>query len=896
MTDLAGQREARSRILPRMFTSRSFSSNQQRRDLGLRSLLWLVALPLLACRSDQSIQPEPVRAPALPSVLARLPFVSPLLAGASTSPARAIDRDGFVVEGQATPAPGPAPGRRLRTTDRPTRVELGALASDAMRVMTTGAGWLSLRRQGARAQAGRVEGGVVVYADAFPGADALVVSKDGGVEELVLARGPETRMVYEVDLPAGWALAEHRKLGLVEVRDERGAARLRVWANKAWDATGTEVPVHAEVKGREIALRVEGKARWPVVVDPFFVGTANMVATRVHHTATKLDDGKVLVVGGARESFRKVAEVYDPASETFTAGAAEMIFPRRFHTATRLGDGKVLLAGGGSEALDSGSLGAQPTAEVYDPVSGEFSAAPSMSLPRVFHTATLLPDGRVLIAGGRSNTNATSTATDSVEVYDPEAGAFSVLPAKMSSARARHTATLLKDGQVLLAGGFDGFGHSSTADRFDPSSGAFTGVSMLAKRGQHAAERLSDGRVLIAGGRGDQGALRSAELYDPASGQFSPSGAVLPSDRLIFKANRLDDGRVFISPGGGEKPDDRVYLYEPASDRFSPVGGATMLGCLESEATTLDDGKILLSGGLVSGEETATAEVFSPAERFRVTTSRMPYALALSSATRLGDGKILIAGGTGLYLNNALLSNRRTASLFDPSTGVFSVLPSRMKQARASLEAGSGSMAAVLKDGRVLFTGETSLGLGGADVYDQATGGFSDTFGSTTVLRSLHQAILLDSGKVLLTGGELSPKTAELYDPQSGTFKATSSSMIADRVVPGTARLPDGRVLLVGGRGSKYSENCGAVRPGARYVRATSSMSFNRYLHSVTRLPDGKILVAGGDFQDTAEIYAVTETFSMTTGSTRSPSMTSGQTPARREPHAVVIGTSDGAA
>ncbi len=220
-----------------------------------------------------------------------------------------------------------------------------------------------------------------------------------------------------------------------------------------------------------------------------FTPTGNLNQLRRSPTATLLEDGRVLIVGGSGydSSFIGVntAEIYDPATEIFTP-TANLNHERIYHTATLLGDGRVLIVGG----TYAGSI--KITAEIYDPVAGTFTPTGNMNQQPPPHTATLLPDGRVLIVGSGDN-NSSTTA----EVYDPVDGTFTPM-ANLNQPRSSHTATLLGDGRVLIAGGVLS---SSTAEIYDPVAGTFTPTANLNQpRSSHTATLLPDGRVLIVGG------------------------------------------------------------------------------------------------------------------------------------------------------------------------------------------------------------------------------------------------------------------------------------------------------------------------------------------------------------------------------------------------------------
>jgi hypothetical protein len=243
---------------------------------------------------------------------------------------------------------------------------------------------------------------------------------------------------------------------------------------------------------------------------------------------------------------------------------------RGLHTATLLGSGKVLIAGG-CDAWTSLAHAVQ-SAELYDPNTGTFSPAGNITVARYEHTATLLGNGMVLIAGGHDrDVEPTGGEVSSAELYDPGAGTFTAT-ANMITQRALHTATLLGDGRVLVVGGTDG-APSASAELYDPAAGVFRATGLMAKaRADHTATLLGNGKVLTAGGHGNgtfadgNAILADAELYDPASGVFTITGLMsAPSEG--HTATLLQSGKVLVAGGTSiETVLATADLYDPTRD------------------------------------------------------------------------------------------------------------------------------------------------------------------------------------------------------------------------------------------------------------------------------------------------------------------------------------------
>jgi hypothetical protein len=226
-----------------------------------------------------------------------------------------------------------------------------------------------------------------------------------------------------------------------------------------------------------------------------------------------LASGKVLIAGGLDGWGLASAELYDPATGSFSP-TGSMSTARVGQTATLLASGKVLITGGSDGTVNSNL---RASAELYDPSSGSFSPTGSMSSARVGQTATLLASGKVLIAGGDGFVAGSFTLLASAELYDPATGTFSPT-GSMSSTRDGHTATLLASGKVLIAGGTCGADATlASAELYDPVTGSFSSIgSMATARAGHTATLLGSGTVLITGGyRAGNETYASAELYNP---------------------------------------------------------------------------------------------------------------------------------------------------------------------------------------------------------------------------------------------------------------------------------------------------------------------------------------------------------------------------------------------
>src|ERR1700687_4294770 len=303
-------------------------------------------------------------------------------------------------------------------------------------------------------------------------------------------------------------------------------------------------------------------------------GTAISGATSLSYTTpptTSADNGAQFIVVVSDSSGHSATSKTATLTVITNAGVfiptGSLTTARYRATANLLPNGRVLIAGG----LDA-TGSALSSAELYDPAAGIFTATGSMATARDQQTATLLSDGKVLIAGGAG---ANGLALQTAELYDPATSTF-IAAGSMTTARATHTATLLPNGKVLIAGGGGSLPELSTAELYDPAAGTFTATgSMAAARAVHTATLLANGKVLIAGGAGASpgpGYLSSAELYDPVAGTFTVTGSMTTA-REYHTATLLADGHVLISGGINGSDLSSAELYDPVAGR---VGGSRL--------------------------------------------------------------------------------------------------------------------------------------------------------------------------------------------------------------------------------------------------------------------------------------------------------------------------------
>ncbi|HEX8818671.1 MAG TPA: kelch repeat-containing protein [Archangium sp.] len=760
-------------------------------------------------------------------------------------------------------------------------------------------------------------------------------------EYVVLPAGEkEHRARYEVSVPEG-IVAVRDAQEYLEFLDADERPVLRMHYGVARDAQGLSRRGETRLRGVastdreparyalvdrtlsvELVLGLEGLSG-PVVVDPGWSATGSMAVARWHFATTLLPNGKVLVSGGSNNSsYTATAELYDPASGTWSS-AGSMSRVRTHHTMTVLPDGRVLAAGGND---GNGSAATASSADLYNPATNTWTPTGSMANSHDMHTATLLNDGKVLVAGGTYGTNRLGA-----DVYNPATGTWTPT-GNMPQVHSQHTAVLLPNGKVLVAGGY---GTSTTiinsAALYDPATGTWSSTgSMTNARRSAGGTLLPNGKVLVTGGYNGNASLSSSELYDPATGAWSSTGS-MPSPRAYYAMAMLPNGRVLVAGGYGTNnaalATSATYNYSTGTWSASTAMPSTRTSPI---ATLLPDGQVLVIGGQGNGI-LSTAIIFDPGNAARVQLTSLAMARANPTATLLPNGKVLVVGGRNDNGMNAtpelfdpastvkptgapgVARNAHTATLLlsgkvlvtggvnDFNTASFSSaevydLDTNAWTATGSLAtARSRHTATLLPDGRVLVTGGldgTGARLGSAELYDPTTGTWSST-GSMLVPREGHVALPLSTGKVLVAGGSDGSgplASAELYDPTTGTWSLTGSLATA-RVGHTGVPLPTGRVLVAGGRDAAGTFLASAERydPSTGTWSAAGNLATARDSTTATLLLSGKVLVAGGRRDTTGTSLNSLELYDAKTNAWTTSTVVLGS---NRSSHAAVLLTS----
>jgi hypothetical protein len=694
-----------------------------------------------------------------------------------------------------------------------------------------------------------VDGGALVLRTARGGIRSLMMSRPGAVEDVIVQANATDSAGYQLELPTGWNVSvPHGWRDVAEIKDKSSKPRLRVAARVAWDSEGKEWPVSIRLDGQRIVLDVDAEAKRPLLIDPEWQPTSAPAQVRTRATATLLQSGKVLVIGGATSNgftaeFFCTTELYDPEDGSWAAGPPlpgvepDSCTGLVDHVAVPLPDGSVLVAGGATKEalLGADQPGAIARAWRFDPLTETFSEIASMTAARVHHTATLLPDGKVLIAGG----------TDRLSPF----GEFNFECPNVGEERCRRCVG------------------NTTAELFDPASNSFSELTMPEPRACHAATLLADGSVLLSGGGGegilDGGGTAANELGTPLDtivryhdGVFTPLETKLHSARyghiaiLEPQLNRLlvafgRDKTTFVGSSGETEAAELLDVEQLLSASPPAEGVPVPVLCPDDEGGG--------EGGAGGGAATGDCDV----------------GRTLPAAVLTRSGRALIAGGQGKVADSNVENDPLdTVSLFDFQAGEF--VPTT-----ALIAPMFKPVLVMLPTGDVLSLGQTiPLAL-----YRDTEVSFSSTLAMSGP-RTNHASITLRDGTQRIFGGFGTVSDAltsvETFDVRSESFGVIEGALQIGRASFSATLLPgetaaDDRVLLIGGQqvdlpSTPSTETTELFDPTTGSTTPGPSLNRPRAGHAAVRLANGDVLVVGGFGPDreilaTAEVYSPSEGF-----------------------------------
>jgi uncharacterized delta-60 repeat protein len=565
-----------------------------------------------------------------------------------------------------------------------------------------------------------------------------------------------------------------------------------------------------------------------------------MNTARVNAAAVVLNDGKVLVTGGPDST----AERYDPVAGTWTT--INMVSARWLHRAEKLPDGRVLVIAGAV----SGTRNALNTAEIYDPATGTFSAVASLAESRETFASTVLSNGKVLVHGGWNGGSVRSSG----EVYDPATNTWTATGPSVP--RNSHELVTLPNGKALMISGHTGAVHGPPeCYLYDPAANTWAATgSMGTGRAGPQSVVLANGKVLTTG------ESATCELYDPALGTWSYTGSMSVGRGRGYSI-LLSDGRV-LAFGGVIYPPMPVSseIYDPAAGTWSATGSAAS-GRTDGVAVRLQNGVVLAAGGSVG------TSVFSAPASANVAIFDAPPPPPAPTVASISPSVGSTTGGTVVTITGTNLTGATGVTIGGTAAPITAITATEITATTPAGTAGTASVLVTTPGGtnaaNTLFTYQLPPSLTWTLVTPMNT------------TRSYAAAVVLNDGKVLVTGGQDASNnvlsTAERYDPVAGTW--TTISMVAGRWLHRAEKLADGRVLVIAGANqSRTALNSAEIYdPATGNFSAVASLAESREEHASAVLSDGKVLVHGGwvgsGIRSSGEVYdPATNTWTATTG------------------------------
>jgi hypothetical protein len=594
----------------------------------------IVACGLVACGRTTTESAGVADASISPATRVAVP-IAPIVTAHAAHPALTIARSfsPFSRLGEGLSVARGSDGWHLTSTQSASRsatvhvvggdldVTVPTRADGAVRVARAGSSrdWLTLRALDLASVEATPSEGALVFQGAAVDSDVVHAIEPQRFEDVRVVRSAAASTTLRYALTLGPDLASLRVRGhVVEALDRLGNVRLATEPLFAIDANGVREDVAANVLGRTLTLTLaSGVTRaYPAVIDPSWYAPVAVVngtqgAQDFLEVSPALPDGRYLVpilTSGA-------VTAYDPGTDSFTSAPALPYGPSQNYTdftSTVLANGTVLMTGGNAPG------GVTATAWIYDGKNAPVATANNMSVVRTDHTATLLSDGRVLIVGGGS-IHSGATPSTSVDIFDPGTGKFAPVASTLQP-HAAHTATLLNDGRVLVALGWQGGGVTSVVEIYDVTTNVWTQLpSLKTARYLHSAVKFPDGRVGIFGGASNYGTTYTdLDIFNPTSGTVGAftSGAALPNARSGHLGVLDNVGHVVLAGGVSDTTGSTVYLA--STDVYDPVANTWSTGIAMPHSrdggyyAVMAGARTLWVGGLNGGSYATDAFIYQP--------------------------------------------------------------------------------------------------------------------------------------------------------------------------------------------------------------------------------------------------------------------------------------------